>query len=60
MDSSEYRIKLRHRARLPTPWKWEIHRDRLITASHESYKTQTEAHTAGRKALRELLEKERR
>ena len=52
----EVRIKIRHRSPPPKPWKWEIYVGaRLITASHESYASQGEAHRAGRDALDRIL-----
>jgi hypothetical protein len=51
----ELRIKLRHRALPPKPWKWEIYSDRLITASREAYASQHEAHRAARPVLKALL-----
>ena len=50
------RIKIRSRSPFPKPWKWEIYvGKRLITASHESYAPQTEAHGAGRDALGRIV-----
>ena len=52
-------VRIRHRAPLPTPWKWEIcDGQRLLTASHESYASQFEAHRFGRRALRLMLRRE--
>jgi hypothetical protein len=52
--SMQLRIKLRHRNLPPKPWKWEIHGDRLITASHDSFASQFEAHRDGRRVLKRL------
>jgi hypothetical protein len=50
------RIKIRHRAPLPNPWKWEIYvRDRLVTGSHDSYASQDDAHRAARDALDRIV-----
>lgn len=52
----EARIKIRHRAPFPKPWKWEIYvGQRLITASNESYSSQGEAYSAGRAALDRIV-----
>lgn len=45
-------IKVRHRSHDGTPWKWEMRADNsLITGSHDSFATQSEAHRAGRIAM---------
>ena len=50
------RVKIRHRSPPPKPWKWELFvGQRLITASNESYASQSEAHGAGRDALDRIL-----
>jgi hypothetical protein len=54
--SIEMRIKIRHRSPSSEPWKWELYAGkRLITASHESYASQDEAHAAGRNAADRIL-----
>jgi hypothetical protein len=51
----KYSIKVQHRSAGPKPWKWEIFADgRLVTASHESFDTQFEAHRLGRVAVKQL------
>jgi hypothetical protein len=51
-DHMTLSIKIRHRAPDPTPWKWEFYDDkRLVTASHQSFASQAEAHRFGRIAL---------
>jgi hypothetical protein len=52
----EYKIKIRSRAKLPTPWKWEIHGDRLITSEHESYASRDEAYWAGQAVLARMVQ----
>lgn len=50
------RIKIRHRSSTSPPWKWELYvGKRLVTASHESYATQAEAHAAGRTAVDRIV-----
>lgn len=50
------RIKVRQRSLPPKPWKWEIYvGKRLITASHESYASQHEAHAYGRAELDRIV-----
>jgi hypothetical protein len=49
------RIKIRHRALPPKPWKWEIHGDRLLTSSHQSYVSQAAAHRAARPVLTAMI-----
>jgi hypothetical protein len=50
------RIKIRQRSPPPKPWKWEIYvGKRLVTASHDSFASQTEAHGAGRGALDRIV-----
>jgi len=50
------RIKIRQRSPFPKPWKWEIYvGKRLVTASHESYASQDEAHSAGRHAVDQIV-----
>jgi hypothetical protein len=54
------RIKIRPRAPLPNPWKWEIFDDdqsKLITASHLSYGSREEAYSAGEQVLAEMMSK---
>jgi hypothetical protein len=52
----DVRIKIRQRSPFPEPWKWEIYvGKRPITASRESYASQTEAHGAGRDALAHMV-----
>ncbi len=51
------RIKIRPRAPLPTPWKWEIYDDdagKLVTASHLAYADRGEAYNAGQAVLAEM------
>ena len=51
----QYHLKIRRRSPYPKPWKWEIYAvDRLITASHESFATQQEAHDRGQAAMDEM------
>jgi hypothetical protein len=54
----EMRIKIRHRAPLPTPWKWEIYGIRLVTTGRESYASRTEAFKAGAAALADMVASE--
>jgi hypothetical protein len=51
IGAMEYQIQIRHRSPLPTPWKWEIFGDRLITSGHQSYASRSEAYEAGQAAL---------
>lgn len=52
----QVQIKIRHRSPDPAPWKWELYvGKRLVTASNDSYATQSEAHTAGRAAVDQLI-----
>ena len=57
---SDYRIKIRCRAPLPKPWKWEIHGDRLIASGHESYASRAAANEAGQAALAEMIAKHKK
>jgi hypothetical protein len=47
----ELRMKIRQRAPLPTPWKWEIYGEKLITAARASYASKAEAYEAGQAVL---------
>lgn len=50
------RIKIRHRGPPDRPWKWEIFvGKRLVTASHESFVSQDDAHAAARAALDRIV-----
>ena len=52
------RIKIRPRAPLPTPWKWEIYDDdagKLVTASHLAYADRSEAYRAGADVLATMV-----
>jgi hypothetical protein len=53
-----YRIKIRWRAVPPSPWKWEIHRGRLITSGQQSYASHAEAYDAGQAVLAGMIAKE--
>ena len=50
-----YRIKIRWRDTPPSPWKWEIHQERLITSGHKSYATHAEAYDAGQAVLADMV-----
>jgi hypothetical protein len=54
----EMRIKIRSRASPPTPWKWEIFGERLITSGHQSYATRAEAYDAGQSVLARMVASE--
>jgi hypothetical protein len=50
-----FSIKIQHRSSGIKPWKWAIYGDgRLVTASHDFFGTQIEAHRLGRFALKQL------
>jgi hypothetical protein len=52
------RIKIRRRAPLPTPWKWEIFDDassKLVTGSRLSYASQRDACVAGELVLAAMV-----
>jgi hypothetical protein len=51
----KYSIKVRHRSAGSKPWKWEIFAGgHLVTASHDFFGTQFEAHRLGRDAVKQL------
>jgi hypothetical protein len=51
-------MEIRHRASLLLPWKWRIHKGRLITSGHESCASQAEAYEAGQAVRADMLAKQ--
>jgi hypothetical protein len=60
-DSAALHVKVRHRNRLPKPYKWEIYRGNdpaCIKRAMHGYPTQQAADNAGEEALRRFVESE--
>lgn len=57
-----YRLEVRHRARPPTPYKWEIYRDDAavpVRQSDGAFSSEAKATAAGQKAMERLEASER-
>jgi hypothetical protein len=58
LEHEDFSVVVKHRAKLPKPWRWEIYRagrNSAISQSKESFDTVGEANRAGKKALSLLL-----
>jgi len=57
-DDTDYSVVVKHRARPPNPWRWEIYRagrNSPIGQSPMSFRTMAAANKAGKAALKQLL-----
>ena len=60
LDPADYFVVVKNRARLPKPWRWEIHRagrQSPVAQSQEFFDLRGTAVTHGRAALDLLLKK---
>jgi hypothetical protein len=60
LDRTDYSVVVKHRARPPKSWTWEIYRAgkaRPIERSSVYFQTMTTAGRAGKEALKQLLDK---
>jgi len=60
LDPADYFLVVKNRARLPKPWRWEIHRagrQSPVAQSQEFFDLRGTAITHGRAALNVLLKK---
>ena len=58
MDSTDYSVVVKRRAKTPTPWRWEIYcagRESAIVNSPVYFPTMASANRAGKEALKQLL-----
>jgi hypothetical protein len=58
LDSSDYSVVVKHRAKPPSPWRWEIYcagRKTPIVNSPVYFPTMAAANKAGKEALKLLL-----
>jgi hypothetical protein len=59
LDPTDYSVVVKHRAKLPNSWRWEIYcagRRSPIAHSSVYFSTMTSANKAGKEALRLLLD----
>jgi hypothetical protein len=59
-DPTDYSVVVKHRAPPPKPWRWEIYRAGRTSSIKQSsvyFHTMAAASTAGREALKQLLDK---
>jgi hypothetical protein len=59
LDSNEYSVVVKRRAKPPKPWRWEIYcagKTSAIAKSWINFPTMSTANRAGKKALRSFLE----
>jgi hypothetical protein len=60
-DQTDYSVVVKHRARPPKSWRWEIYcagRSNPVALSSVYFETMTMASKAGKEALRQLLDKQ--
>jgi len=58
IDPTDYSVVVKHRAKPPKPWRWEIYRagrSGPIEQSSVYFKTMVTAGKAGKEALKQLL-----
>ena len=59
LDSADYSVVVKHRAKPPSPWRWEIYcagRKTSIVNSPVYFPTMASANRAGKEALKQLLD----
>lgn len=58
LSSEDYSVVVKHRAKPPAPWRWEIYcagRKTSIVNSPVYFETMASANKAGKEALKQLL-----
>jgi hypothetical protein len=58
-ENESYSVVVKHRARPPKPWRWEIYRAGRTSPIKQSsvyFQTMTMASRAGKEALKQLLD----
>jgi hypothetical protein len=59
LDPTDYSVVVKHKAKPPNPWRWEIYcagRKSPIAQSPVYFSTMTSANKAGKEALKQFLE----
>jgi hypothetical protein len=59
LDPTDYSVVVKHKAKPPNPWRWEIYcagRKSPIAQSSAYFSTMTSANKAGKEALKQFLE----
>ena len=59
-DPTDYSVVVKHKAKPPTPWRWEIYcagRKSPLAQSPTYFSTMTSANKAGKEALKLFLER---
>jgi hypothetical protein len=62
-NPNDHSVVVKHRAPPPRPWRWEIYRagrSNPVAQSSIYYETMTMASKAGKEALKQLLDKQRK
>jgi hypothetical protein len=60
LERADYSVVVKNRARMPTPWRWEIYRagrQSPIAHSEQLFGLRSTAHLEGKAALDEMLKK---
>ena len=59
LEAADYSVVVKHRAKPPAPWRWEIYcagRKTSILNSPVNFPTMAEANRAGKEALKQFLD----